>query len=269
MKGKVLFLLIFITFFGSCTHTNRTQEFVKKSQTQLPIPMGDLMDLTSIFIDGKNVVITCLIDDRNTDYNNIFNSPYPKMSIEYSLREKGLYNMCKTFIEDGYGLTFRYKGRKSGKNLDANFSVLELKQIQQKGLLTEIETNEYRLKLLVENHNRQLPITIDELITIKKFILVQNLIIEYEVKENEELRLPDYSYEISKFKNTYFQDLQEEKDIATTSLLSFTIGAHKGFTIRYVGSETNANIDINYTYSELKDNYNRYLSSLLPLDKLK
>lgn len=234
----------------SCTNS-KLKTMVDDANKDCPLSMGEMGEVSSITLEGENVVFSYSIDEQYVDIDALSENGETIKSSIISALSQSSKEMFVEMDKENAGLVLNLVGKTSKKTCTLKISPEEcksiLKSINDGTSDTPIET----LKKQIEATNVQLPMTIEEGLVLYEMTLEGDYAVyNYNVDES--------MYDINTMEQNKEQTKAEIKamltsgsDMALEKFVKSCKNANKGIAYKYIGSNSGKSYQINFPISEL------------------
>ena len=188
MKKGLLYLALIVSVsvfvLGACRGESELEKVVKAINDECPMSAGDIGDMVSAELQGDMVIVTMNMNESVFNIDALQKNPdLIKTSLVEMLKNptEDIKTMIDELKKSTAGLTYKYVGKQTGKEISVTLSKEEIQALKTSGE----EDPQAVLEAQIAVSRAQLPMKIDE-VTIMKDILFEDgkVVYLYDVDED-------------------------------------------------------------------------------------
>ncbi len=248
LKGiLILFVCAITSVFCGCVE-NKLKAAVEEGNKSCPISLGLTGELTSISYQDDTVQMLYTMDEQFMDIDSYASNPEDmKTTFMSGMRDEESKKLLKLLTEADADFTVVYKGKVSGKEASFKISSNELKKELDKPLAT----NDEKLKLAINETNKQLPIDLGTGIVITELVDKGDVVVYMaKVADKEQFRLLSSNTENTKNSQKIMFKMMASAEKIFFKLI---VDAGKDLGYLYYTDGTDETFEIVHTNSELRE----------------
>lgn len=253
LGGVMLLTCLSLLLLTGCNQQSKLKLAVEVANTQCPISIGSVGEISSITFDSADVTYHMLINEDNLDLNALEKNPGTMKSTVTALfrnPKAEVEKILKMIVATESGIKFVYKGEKTEKEVEYYLGVEDLKDILKQNI-TEKKSDKSGLEEMVNVTNVSCPIAIDEATTLNKLTIEADKVVYNYTVDEKIVNITAMKENRERMKQTIKGSLK----MAEPSLRKFLetcVKDNKGLAYRYVGNTSKKSIEYIFTVAELK-----------------
>lgn len=239
-----LCLVLFVTVLSCNRNTSQLSKVIEELNQQLPRSLGQLGEMTSVSINGNFMEMVIEVNEDLTNLEALRKSPdLMHEGIEQMVTNgnvRGMDVIINELIDSKLGMKMVYIGKTSHTEVSVSVTPKELKQLWSHK--DDPKNPDELLDAQIRITNIQLPIDLDNNMTMERFFREGNYVVYYYTWDDDMIDLLKGSEK--EMKEELVKYLNSDDDPSVVMLNNICKDAGVGLAYRYVGREKGREITI-------------------------